>query len=106
VADETRCKEMLFRDWHDYHCPKPVWKEKPGDGYCKIHHPDTKAARNKALQARFEASSANWRKRERISAAERAVLDAAERWATFDDIDRDYDQELRFAIDDLRKARK
>ena len=60
------CKELVWQGMFSYRCSRKAWK----DGYCKQHHPDTVAERNRKAQLRYEAKweekKANdpWRKLE------------------------------------------
>jgi aspartate oxidase len=46
-----RCKETVFVSLISSHqCRRNVWK----DGYCKQHHPETKAAREEKREKRFQ----------------------------------------------------
>ena len=44
------CGESTSRLFHG--CGKPVWSERPNDGRCKIHHPDTIRAQREAKRPR------------------------------------------------------
>ena len=48
--EKERCKQKVADGWHHYECSRNVWK----DGYCKQHHPDTVAARQAKIEARYE----------------------------------------------------
>ena len=53
---EDRCKERVFPKehygaFHGYQCHKNIWK----DGFCKIHHPESVAARQNLSMKRWEA---------------------------------------------------
>jgi len=45
-----QCKEMMMRNYELYRCQNKAWK----DGYCKRHHPDAKAVREKASNERWK----------------------------------------------------
>lgn len=55
---QNRCKESIFRDWHNYQCQRKAWK----DGYCKQHHPDEV---KKKAKARSDALNAKWENQKR-----------------------------------------
>lgn len=46
------CGESTSRLFHG--CGKPVWSERPNDGRCKIHHPDTIRAQREAKRPRWK----------------------------------------------------
>ena len=60
------CSEMIWEGMARYRCSRKIWK----DGYCKQHHPDTVAERNRKADIRREAKWAEqkandpWRKLE------------------------------------------
>lgn len=45
AMDPARCRERVagLGGWHFHQCSRKVWK----DGYCRQHHPDTVAERNR-----------------------------------------------------------
>jgi len=48
---EVKCQKMLYRGtYHSLPCKRNVWK----DGWCKIHHPETVAARIAKSEARWK----------------------------------------------------
>lgn len=49
---EGRCKETLWdaKSWHQYQCSRKATK----DGYCKQHHPDSVAERQRKSEAAYE----------------------------------------------------
>jgi len=52
--DQSRCKKIVGIPpgyWHFHQCTRKIWK----DGYCKQHHPDTVAARNKKRKEKYES---------------------------------------------------
>ncbi len=53
-----------------------------------------------------KAASDWWCRQDRISAAERAVIDAAVKWESGERTDYDYEQALRDAVHALREARR
>jgi hypothetical protein len=61
-----RCKETIWQGMARYQCSRKAWK----DSYCKQHHPDTVAERNRKTNLRREAKWAEqeandpWRKLE------------------------------------------
>ena len=74
------CKSKVYREgcFGRSSCTRKVWSERPEDGYCKQHHPETVAVRYAERAARDKAW---WAFRERnyaIRDAECKVLGAAE----------------------------
>ncbi|MCP3681583.1 MAG: hypothetical protein GY861_02740 [bacterium] len=58
--DEARCQEMVspperWGSFHRHQCSRKKWK----DGYCKQHHPDSVAERDKKAEERFRMKVAN-----------------------------------------------
>ena len=47
---QGKCKHIVSQGWCSHPCGKNVWK----DGYCKIHHPESVAARRAKSEARWE----------------------------------------------------
>jgi hypothetical protein len=48
---QEKCQRQLYRGtYHSSPCKRNVWK----DGYCRIHHPETVAARHAKREARWE----------------------------------------------------
>jgi hypothetical protein len=104
MADE-RCKKRIYRgDFHESGCLRRAWK----DGFCRQHHPATEAARRDEWRRKFDAGTASAKKRNAIENAERAVIEAAEKWRDADNPgNRRLDAfALQVAIDVLRKARQ
>ncbi len=57
---DTKCKESVipkerWGSFHKYQCTRNIWK----DGYCKIHHPETKKKRDELSQKRFNGKTLN-----------------------------------------------
>jgi len=50
--DINKCKERIGdgTGFHFYQCSRNIWK----DGYCKQHHPDTRAEKNEKAAKRWE----------------------------------------------------
>lgn len=50
--EEGRCKETVWdaKSWHKYQCSRKAVK----DGYCKQHHPDSVAERQRKAEAAYE----------------------------------------------------
>ena len=52
--DPEKCKEIVRRGetWHRYNsqCNFKIWK----DGYCKMHHPDSVAERERKSKERYD----------------------------------------------------
>lgn len=46
-----KCKEKVWGDWKPRQCSRNAVK----DGYCKQHHPDTVAERNRKVKERWQA---------------------------------------------------
>jgi hypothetical protein len=66
-----KCKATVYpqQAWGSFHghpCKKPVWK----DGFCKVHHPETVAERNKKFRLRYEATRSYVKALEKIAALE------------------------------------
>ena len=103
MADtQERCKESWVKNWSTVRCSRKATR----DGFCKQHHPDTKAAKDVKWRAEWEAERAASAKAKRILAAERAELQAAEKWAYGEVAYYDYEADLRAAVDDLREAQR
>lgn len=48
---QGKCKELVYRGWGCIsRCDNNAWK----DGYCKIHHPESVAARRAKSMAHYE----------------------------------------------------
>ena len=57
---EGYCKREVYPNerwgaFHPYQCSRKIWK----DGYCKIHHPDTEAEREKKRTEKWEREREN-----------------------------------------------
>lgn len=50
--DPTLCKKMVYASgmWHSYQYTRKIWK----DEYCKQHHPETVAERNKKADEKWQ----------------------------------------------------
>lgn len=64
------CKESVWQGMASYRCSRKAWK----DGYCKQHHPDSVAERDRKAELRREEKWAEhvandpWRKLEAANA--------------------------------------
>jgi len=73
VSDKTeQCKHNVYADWHTHQCPRKAWK----DGYCKQHHPDTIAERDRKRREKWERESAANRKVWALQSAAPDLLEA------------------------------
>lgn len=75
TIDTNRCKAAVHdggRSVSFHQCTRKPWR----DGWCKQHHPDTEATRDKERRARWEMESRARRREAQINAARREALDA------------------------------
>jgi hypothetical protein len=79
-----QCKAMFWPqgNWHQKHCTKLEWK----DGFCKIHHPDSVAERQKKSDERYRAKMDNSpitklvKSNEKLKAINADLLEACLAW--------------------------
>lgn len=67
-----RCVEQVFDGWHHHQCSRNAVK----DGYCRQHHPDAVAERERKRKERQEAERAKspYRLIERMGAKLRELM--------------------------------
>jgi len=54
----AKCKKEVYRSEGNWTRRYPCSREAVRDGWCKQHHPDAQAARDKASSAKYNAESA------------------------------------------------
>lgn len=56
AVNPKQCKASVMgaRGWSSYQCSRKIWK----DGWCKQHHPDTVAKRDKLYEEKYKAKEA------------------------------------------------
>ena len=104
MEEKTKCGYMVHVSDGSWGGSKKQCKRAAvEDGFCRQHHPDRNAEKQAKWQAEWAAKEAGRKKQSVIATAERAVVEAAERWR--DDPCNSKEHGLGPAVDALRKAR-
>jgi hypothetical protein len=74
------CKEHIYQGFGVR--PRRCSRAAVRDGYCKQHHPDAKAERNRKSHELYRAEADAREKQRNIEQCERGVIDAAKEWTT------------------------
>ena len=96
--DPTRGKQEVADDtgWRFYQCHN----KRVRDGYCRIHHPEERAARRaKRPPTKFEREMEELKRRGRINDARKAVIEAARNYLNGSG----HDSQIREALAELDK---